>query len=145
MPPAQNVAKAERYRGGSAVAKGLGTLLTPETVEPPRNVHAHLADAVTAARWFYPTPNSGCVRILTAACRSPRSRGALCSDSRCNRAFWCARSGVLSVDDIRNGATKACTLLLEAGSLAEIPSSQQSAAVATGERPEETNELSKDS
>ena len=83
-------AKAERDRGGGAVAKGLLALLTPETVEPPRTVHAHLADAVTAARWLYPTPNSRCVRILTAAYRSPRSRGASCSDSRCNRAFWCA-------------------------------------------------------
>ena len=64
-------------------------------------------------------------------------------------AFWSAArrwaeaavaSGLMSVDDIRNGATKACTLLLEAGSLA-----QQSAAVAPGERPEEANELPKDS
>ena len=69
-------------------------------------------------------------------------------------AFWAAArrwaeaavaSGVLSVDDIRNGATKACTLLLEAGSLAPIPSPQQSAAVAPGERPDEANELPKDS
>ena len=64
-------------------------------------------------------------------------------------AFWstarpwaeaAVASGLLSVDDIRNGTTKACTLLLEAGSLA-----QQSAAVAPGERPEEANELPKDS
>ena len=69
-------------------------------------------------------------------------------------AFWSAAhrwaeaavaSGLLSVDDIRNGAMKACTLLLEAGSLAPIPSPQQSAAVAPGERPDEANELPKDS
>ena len=69
-------------------------------------------------------------------------------------AFWstarrwasvAVASGLLSVDDIRNGAMKACTLLLEAGSLAPIPSPQQSAAVAPGERPDEANELPKDS
>jgi len=69
-------------------------------------------------------------------------------------AFWSAArrwaeaavaSGLMSVDDIRNGATKACTLLLEAGSLAPIPSPQQSAAVAPGERSDEANELPKNS
>jgi len=59
---------------------------------------------------------------------------------------WAERAvafGFLSVDDIRNGATKACTLLLEAGSPA--PSPQQSAAVAPGERPDEAVELTDDS
>ena len=69
-------------------------------------------------------------------------------------AFWSAArrwaeravvSGLLSVDDIRNDPTEACTLLLEAGSPAPIPSPQQSAAVAPGERPDEANELPKDS
>ena len=65
-------------------------------------------------------------------------------------AFWSAArrwaetavaSGFLSVDDIRNGAIEACTLLLEAGSPAPIPSPHQSAAVAPGERPDEADEL----
>jgi hypothetical protein len=60
-------------------------------------------------------------------------------------AFWstarpwaeaAVASGLLSVDDIRNGATKV---------FAPIPSPQQSAAVASGERPDEANELPKDS
>ena len=60
-------------------------------------------------------------------------------------AFWSAArrwaeaavaSGLMSVDDIRNGATKV---------FAPIPSPQQSAAVAPGERSDEANELPKNS
>jgi hypothetical protein len=61
-------------------------------------------------------------------------------------AFWSAArrwaekavvSGFLSVDDIRNGAGEACTVLREAGLPVPIPLPQESAAVAPGERPGE--------
>ena len=53
-------------------------------------------------------------------------------------------SGVLSVDDIRNGVGEACTPLPGAGSPAPVPLPQKSATVAPGERPDEPGELPDD-
>jgi len=54
-------------------AERLLVLLQPETVEPCRNVHARILNAVTATL-VYRTPNCRCPRILSAACRRPTSR-----------------------------------------------------------------------
>src|SRR6516164_4422608 len=70
-----------QYRGiDGVVAERLLVLLQPETVEPGPNVHALLPAAVTVAR-AYRTPNCRDARILNAACLSPQSRRASCSDS----------------------------------------------------------------
>ena len=72
-----------------------------------------------------PAPNGqiGILRAFNLATAVRRGAGH-------RMAFWSAArrwaeaavaSGFLSVDDIRNGATTACTLLLEAGSPAPIP------------------------
>jgi hypothetical protein len=69
-------------------------------------------------------------------------------------AFWSAArrwaeravvSGLLSVDDLRNGAGEACTLFAGANSPASVPFPQKSAAVAPGEHPSELAELFDDS
>jgi hypothetical protein len=69
-------------------------------------------------------------------------------------AFWSAArrwaeravvSGFLSVDDIRNGVGKACTLLPGGDSPALAPLSQKSGAVAPAERPGEHVALPDDS
>ena len=54
-------------------------------------------------------------------------------------------SGLLSVDDIRNDPTKACTLLLGAEPPAPVRSPQRSAAVAPGKRPDAAVGLPDDS
>ena len=79
-----------QYRSINGVlAKRLLVLLQPETTKPSRDVHARLHDAVTAARG-YRTPNYRCARMLNAACRTPRSRGAACRDRQGDRPLLCA-------------------------------------------------------
>jgi Domain of unknown function (DUF1989) len=78
----------------------------------------------------------GCTIVQTPISSSPRGLAEALLLCRTQDAFWSAArrwaeravmSGLLSVDDLRNGAGKACTLLLVPNSAAPIPVHRKSA------------------
>jgi hypothetical protein len=79
-----------QYRGiDGVVAKRPLVLVHSEAAEPGWDIHALPSGRITTAR-AYCTPVCRSARIFSAACRSPRSRGASCSNGRGDQPFWWA-------------------------------------------------------
>jgi hypothetical protein len=134
-----------RTAAGRRVMDHIGILRAPALVSRARGA----SQPSVAAERFLMITLPGCLwcKRPFRARRGGSPKRFCCAAHRI--AFWSAArrwaeravvSGLLSVDDIRNDATEACTLLLGAEPPAPVGFAPRSAAVAPGNSPSSANE-----